>query len=173
MTVEVNQKMIDPKNMGIMSSENPITGKKSVLLVTPKLDEEYWLARVKIGKEQAVVCFPKFMTIGIGCQIEKNDWNTNLPYTCSAEEIYHHIRKNAPSVKKEKFVAAIEELQKYIRTDLLREENIFVCENCDHEDHYDNLPVAKNLESRLEPGDIYTDVECPKCGALCYPKEKK
>lgn len=51
--------------------------------------------------------------------------------------------------------------------------NIFVCQNCGHEAPYDDLPVAKDIQRRFEPGDIYTDVECPKCGALCYPEEKK
>jgi hypothetical protein len=39
------------------------------------------------------VCFPKFATIGIGFQHEE-DWNTNLPYTTPADEIFKHISHN-------------------------------------------------------------------------------
>lgn len=60
---------------------------------TPPLSEEFWWARVPLGKSQAVVCFPKFTTIGIGFQHE-TDWNTNLPYTEPAEEIFDHIKHN-------------------------------------------------------------------------------
>ena len=84
------------------------------LMVTPPLNENYWIARVKLSPTNAVVCFPKFGTIGVGCQVEKYDWNTNLPWTCSARKIYNHIRKNAPRVKSAKFIAAIEELQAYL-----------------------------------------------------------
>jgi hypothetical protein len=63
------------------------------VVMTPLIDEDYWIARVKVSKDQAVVCFPKFGTIGIGFQVE-TDWNTNLPYTCSALEIFKHIKDN-------------------------------------------------------------------------------
>lgn len=65
-----------------------------VVSVTPPLDGEYWAARVPIDERQAVVCFPKFGTIGIGFQHEDHDWNTNLPYRVSAEDIYEHIKVN-------------------------------------------------------------------------------
>lgn len=66
---------------------------KATVIVTPPLDEEYWLFRVELSDKQAVVGFPKFSTIGIGFQREE-DWNTNLPYTCKAEEVYQHIKHN-------------------------------------------------------------------------------
>ena len=63
------------------------------LMLTPALDEDYWLFRVRLSDAQAVVGFPKFGTIGVGFAVEE-DWNTNLPYTCSAEEIAKHIGHN-------------------------------------------------------------------------------
>lgn len=43
------------------------------------------------------------------------------------------------------------------------------CDNCGFKAMYNELPLAKRLEERLDVGGMYTDVECPKCGALCYP----
>lgn len=63
------------------------------ICITPPIGEDFWMARVPLGQGQAVVCFPKFLTIGIGFQKE-TDWNTNLPYTSSAGEIYDHIKHN-------------------------------------------------------------------------------
>jgi hypothetical protein len=63
------------------------------LMVTPTLGEDYWAYRVRLSGRQAIVGFPKFMTIGIGFAVEE-DWNTNLPYTCSTEEIFNHISHN-------------------------------------------------------------------------------
>ncbi len=63
------------------------------IMVTPAIDEDYWLFRVVLSENQAIVGFPKFFTIGIGFQQEK-DWNTNLPYTSTAEDIFTHISHN-------------------------------------------------------------------------------
>lgn len=63
------------------------------LAMTPPIDEDYWLYRVRLSDTQAIVGFPKFSTIGIGFAREE-DWNTNLPYTCSAEDIWRHIAHN-------------------------------------------------------------------------------
>jgi len=116
--VEVNSKFVQGNDTFLLGRD--AKGKPLYGMVTPPLDADYWIAQVMIGKEQAVVCFPKFGTIGVGCKIEKNDWNTNFPYTCTALEIFNHIRKNAPSVKKEKFLAAIELLQKFINEHLVK-----------------------------------------------------
>lgn len=67
--------------------------------LTPRIDEGYWQYRVRLTKRQSIVGFPKFSTIGIGFAVE-DDWNTNLPYTCSAEEIVDHIWHNRLSKKK-------------------------------------------------------------------------
>lgn len=63
------------------------------ILVTPAIDEDYWLFRVPVSDKQAVVGFTKFGLLGIGFQHE-TDWNKNLPSDCSAEEIYRHISVN-------------------------------------------------------------------------------
>lgn len=62
-------------------------------MLTPPIDGDYWFMRVPLTEKQAIVCFPKFTTFGIGFQVEE-DWNTNLPYTCPAEEIFDHISHN-------------------------------------------------------------------------------
>lgn len=49
--------------------------------------------KVQLTPTQAIVGFPKFSTIGIGF-LKEDDWNTNLPYSCDAEEIADHISHN-------------------------------------------------------------------------------
>ena len=83
--------------------------------VTPPIDEDYWLARVLVSDSQAVVCFPKFFTIGIGFQHEE-DWDTNLPYTCAPEEIANHIMHNKgdDSIPDQRVIDAVAMLQGWI-----------------------------------------------------------
>lgn len=86
------------------------------LLMTPLLEEKNYLYKIKTSARQSIVAFYKFGTIGIGFDKEK-DWNCNLPYTCSAEEIYKHIEHNKhPSAKKEDVVKAIERIQEAIKS---------------------------------------------------------
>ncbi len=47
------------------------------------------------------------------------------------------------------------------------------CDMCGDKQPYATLPKAKDLHERLDLGGPYTDVECPECGALCYPVEEK
>jgi len=64
------------------------------IMITPAVgDDEYWLFRVKVSDSQSIIGFPKFGTIGIGFQKEK-DWNTNLSYQTPANRILEHIRFN-------------------------------------------------------------------------------
>lgn len=86
LTVEINQKFAQ-------ANDSIKLGAGAHLMVTPPLNEDYWLFRVKLFEGQAIVGFPKFNTIGIGFAQEE-DWNTNLPYTCDAEMIYNHIKHN-------------------------------------------------------------------------------
>jgi hypothetical protein len=51
----------------------------------------------------------------------------------------------------------------------MTKKEIYVCENCGYSDELRNLKAAENIELRLAPGDIYTDVERPECHALCQP----
>lgn len=60
---------------------------------TPRIGEDYWLARVRLHGKQAIQCFPKFFTIGCGFALE-SDWNTNLPLSTDAKQIFDHISHN-------------------------------------------------------------------------------
>ncbi|HQV15711.1 MAG TPA: hypothetical protein PK620_12405 [Denitromonas sp.] len=84
--------------------------------ITPPIDENFWMMRVPVSDRQAVVCFPKFFTVGIGFQHEE-DWNTNLPWTCGAAEIYEHIKHNKgdDGIADADCVKAIEMLQATLR----------------------------------------------------------
>ena len=64
-----------------------------LIMMTPPISEDYWLYRVAVGDNQAIIGFPKFNVIGIGFQIEE-DWNTNLPKSEGAEAILNHIWHN-------------------------------------------------------------------------------
>jgi len=65
------------------------------IMITPPIDENYWYFRVRLNDTgQAIVGFPKFSTIGIGFAQEREDWNCNLPFTCSPYTIFHHIAQN-------------------------------------------------------------------------------
>lgn len=79
----------------------------ATVLLTPKIDEDYWSYRVCLNSRQAVVAFPKFGTIGIGFAREE-DWNTNLPYTCSTLEIVSHIWHNVDTDKSEALLSGEE-----------------------------------------------------------------
>ena len=85
----------------------------TTIMMTPPLDDDYWVFRIKLHLEQALVAFPKFGTLGIGFA-EELDWNTNLPYTCETEYIYKHIRRNKKykQITKAKCIEAIEVLRK-------------------------------------------------------------
>jgi len=95
-----------------------------ILSVSPPVSEDdYWLFRVQVSAKQAVVAFPKHRTIGIGFQVEEQDWNTNLPYTTRAENIARHIAENAivqgddETPSPETVLAAIKMLQAAIHED--------------------------------------------------------
>ena len=108
MEVQINPKFTD---------EQPIfSDGKTTYLLTPPIDGDYWLLRVPLTDTQAIVAFPKFFTIGIGFQREE-DWNTNLPYTCGAHEIYSHIAHNKgdDTISDEACIEAIKKIQETIR----------------------------------------------------------
>jgi len=91
---------------------------KYYLMVTPPINEDYWALRVRLTDKQAIVAFPKFGTIGIGFQVEHDDWNTNLPYTCGVKQIYAHIVNNKGdfTIPPQRCYEAIELIQHTIRT---------------------------------------------------------
>lgn len=88
------------------------------VMLTPPIDEDYWAYRVRLSDEQAIVGFPKFFTVGIGFAKEE-DWNTNLPYTCDAVEIYDHIEHNKgdESISREDCITAIQMIQDAVRAE--------------------------------------------------------
>lgn len=86
------------------------------VMLTPGINEDYWAWRVKVSERQAIVAFPKFTTVGIGFQIESEDWNTNLPYTVPAEQIYEHIavNKGDDTITRETCIEAIRMIQEAV-----------------------------------------------------------
>ena len=46
---------------------------------------------------------------------------------------------------------------------------LYRCDNCGHIGGEGELPEARDLLQRLEPGGVFTDRECPHCGSLCFP----
>jgi hypothetical protein len=85
------------------------------IAITPPINETYWLCRVNLFKDQSILAFPKFFTIGIGFAQEE-DWNTNLPYSCTAEEIADHIGHNRKyqEITDEQIIEAINLIKDYI-----------------------------------------------------------
>ena len=90
---------------------------KSVAMITPPVGQDYWLFRVRLFKDQAIIGFPKFGTIGIGFAVEDADWNTNLPYDYCPEQIYSHIKANKKydEITKEDCIQAIVLLTKHCK----------------------------------------------------------
>jgi len=101
MQVEFNEKF---KN----KETNFDLGNGGVAMLTPPINEDYWVFRVPLYKDQALVAFPKFTTIGIGFAQEE-DWNTNLPYTVDAQQLYEYIEHNRlyEEITKEQIIEAI------------------------------------------------------------------
>ena len=108
---------------GVSLPQPMFGGAGGVVMVTPPLDEDFWVVRVPVSDKQAVVAFPKFGTIGIGFQHEE-DWNTNLPYRCPTEQIAKHIMHNKgdDSVPEQRVHEAIALVQEAVR--LLRGEPV-------------------------------------------------
>lgn len=49
--------------------------------------------------------------------------------------------------------------------------DVYQCDNCQRVAERHELPDAKDLHQRIDPGGIFTDKECSECGALSYPVE--
>jgi hypothetical protein len=91
-------------------------GGNAIVMITPDINEKYWTVRVKLNKKgQAIVGFPKFGLTGIGFA-QESDWNTNLPSSCTAVQIYDHIKcnKGYKSIKRADCIAAISMIQHFI-----------------------------------------------------------
>lgn len=85
------------------------------VMITPPIDEDFWIIRVPLSEKQAIVTFPKFGCFAVAFQKEE-DWNTNLPHTCDAGEIYEHIKHNKgdDSIKDEDCLEAIRIIQDHL-----------------------------------------------------------
>jgi hypothetical protein len=85
--------------------------------IAPVVDEDYWVARVRLHRKQHLNLFPKFDTLGIGFAQEDADWNLNLPYKVEAEKICEHIWDNRKheEITKQQVIQAIEALQEVAR----------------------------------------------------------
>lgn len=103
--LQINGKQIQDPSLG-----------KGIMITPPISDNDYWLVRINLFEDQYLKAFFKFGTIGIGFHIEE-DWNTNLPYTCEAEEIRKHIWHNRRyvAIKPKRTLRAIKMIQDYLK----------------------------------------------------------
>lgn len=95
-------------NQSLLKGNSTFKAGNSLVAITPAIDKDYWLFRVHLFRNQYVQAFPKFFTLGIGFAIE-DDWNTNLPYSQTAEALYSHIEcnKKYDQITKERAIEAI------------------------------------------------------------------
>lgn len=91
-----------------------IVGKDVVAFPPQLFEDNYYICFVQITTKQAILLFTKFFTCGIGF-LHEVDWNTNLPYTSSAEDIYKHIRHNRLNAKRKECTEAIRMLQEFAK----------------------------------------------------------
>lgn len=91
-----------------------------ILRVTPGVNEDYWLYRVRLSETQAMLGFPKFGMVGIGFARE-DDWNTNLPASCEAGAIFEHIagNKGDQSISDDDCLDAIRMIQRAVIEDAM------------------------------------------------------
>lgn len=103
--------LINPNAVEIYVGKKEETKNARFLLGGAAKNEEI-LFVVKMCTGQAIIAFPKFGGIAISF-LEEEDWNTNLPYQCKAEEIYNHIKcnKKYKEIKKKDCIEAIEKIQ--------------------------------------------------------------
>ncbi len=109
--LKINKNCLDKTDYTIVENSQ---GQLAGIMVYPEVSEDYWLFRVKLCKDQAVLGFPKFEQIGVGMALEE-DWNTNLPIhpaetpLANANRIYSHINcnKKYKSITRQMIVDAI------------------------------------------------------------------
>ena len=110
-------------NANFQKANDTFSDGNKTLIITPPLDEDYWIYRVPLKHGQAIVAFPKFCLIGCGFAKEEN-WNTNLPISCDAKEIFNHIKHNKKykDIKDSDCIAAIEAIQSVVKEMAQRKE---------------------------------------------------
>jgi len=106
--LEINQNHVSGNEENVLKNRG--------IMITPPINKDYWTLRIHLYEDQYIQAFQKFMTLGIGFAIE-DDWNTNLPYTCDAEEILNHIWHNRRyvAIKKKRTLRAIKMIQDFIK----------------------------------------------------------
>ena len=87
------RKLVVEYKKGFEPSKDSINAGGVLIMFTPAISEDYWIMRIKLYRNQALIAFPKFGLIGVGFAKE-SDWNTNLPYQTPAERLYDHIAVN-------------------------------------------------------------------------------
>jgi hypothetical protein len=120
------KKIVIEVNASFAKAKDTFMTKDGVVSITPPLDEDYFIARVRLFRDQAVQIFPKFGTIGCGFAKEK-DWNTNLPIGCAAGKTADHIWHNRKykRITRKQVVKAITVLQEFcVEAGLLQRERI-------------------------------------------------
>lgn len=45
----------------------------------------------------------------------------------------------------------------------------YQCDDCKRIYSKEDCDPIEHLSQRIDPGGVYTDKQCPSCGALCYP----
>ena len=119
--VEYQRGLTIEVNPNFKKDNTEFTSKSGVQVsITPPIDDQYYIARVVIYRDQAINIFPKFFIIGCGFAQEE-DWNTNLPISCDAEEIYDHIKHNKKysCITKKQCIEAISALQDFVKENKL------------------------------------------------------
>lgn len=106
------KKLVVEYKKGFQPSKDVIKVGNAVIMFTPAISEDYWIMRVKVFRNQAIVAFPKFGLIGVGFA-QESDWNTNLPYQTPANQLYKHIEVNKKykTLTKERCLEAIKMIQ--------------------------------------------------------------
>ena len=87
-----------------------------IIIYTPPIGDQYWEYRVKLYRDQYLLGFKKFGTIGVGFA-EEVDWNTNLPASCGTEMLLNHIWHNHKyrAITKEMVTEAIQLIKDQIK----------------------------------------------------------
>jgi hypothetical protein len=87
------KKLVVEYKEGFQPSNDTIKTNGGIIMFTPDIDKDYYIMKVNLYKDQALVAFPKFGLIGVGFALE-SDWNTNLPYQTDTERLYNWIKRN-------------------------------------------------------------------------------
>ncbi len=101
------------------------------------------------------------------------DLLTDLRHFCEAKKLrFQHLDALAYSHYCEED-GDIKEVVSIIPLNTLKSAAKYKCDNCGYRAGEKKFPPAKDILLRVDVGGIFTDKECPKCGALAYPVVKR